>query len=79
MSEVNENAQLTPEEESIFDLIPELARVERRQENGWREIKSFVLRGQKLREYQIKALREHFYDYAIVYLSLIHISEPTRH
>ena len=67
MSDVNENAQLTPDEESIFDIIPELARVERRQENGWREIKSFVLRGQKLRDFQIKALREHFYDYAIVY------------
>ena len=33
---------LTEEEKGIFDLYPELARVERRNQNGWREIKSFV-------------------------------------
>ncbi len=59
--------ELSEEEKGIFDLYPELARVERRQENGWREIKSFVLRGQKLKDFQIQALKEHFYDYAIVY------------
>lgn len=64
---LKDNEQLTEEEKGIFDLIPELARVERRQENGWREIKSFVLRGQKLKDFQIKALKEHFYDYAVVY------------
>ena len=64
--EIQENG-ITEEERGIFDLIPELAGVERRQENGWREIKSFVLRGQKLKDYQIQALKEHFYDYAIVY------------
>ena len=58
---------LTAEEKGIFDLYPSLARVERRQENGWREIKSFVLRGQKLKDFQIKALKEHFPDYAVVY------------
>ena len=41
MSEEREE-QLTEEEKGIFDLYPELARVERRQENGYREIKSFV-------------------------------------
>ncbi len=59
--------ELTEEEKGIFDLYPELARVERRQENGWREIKSFVLRGQRLKDYQIQALKEHFYDYAVIY------------
>ena len=59
--------ELTAEEKGIFDLYPELARVERRQENGWREIKSFVLRGQKLKDFQIQALKDHFHDYAVVY------------
>jgi len=59
--------ELSEEEKGIFDLYPELARVERRQENGWREIKSFVLRGQKLKDFQIQALKDHFHDYAIVY------------
>jgi len=59
--------ELSEEEKGIFDLYPELARVERRQGNGWREIKSFVLRGQKLKDFQIQALKEHFHDYAIVY------------
>ena len=67
MSEDRAEEQLTEEEKGIFDLFPELARVERRQENGHREIKSFVLRGQKLKDFQIKALKEHFYDYSIVY------------
>ena len=67
MSEEMLEEQLTEEEKGIFDLFPELARVERRQENGHREIKSFVLRGQKLKDFQIKALKEHFHDYAIVY------------
>ena len=58
---------LTEEEKGIFDLYPELARVERRQENGWREIKSFVLRGQKLKDYQIQALKDHYHDYAVPY------------
>lgn len=67
MSEERVEEQLTEEEKGIFDLFPELARVERRQENGYREIKSFVLRGQKLKDFQIRALKEHFHDYAIVY------------
>ena len=67
MSEERVEEQLTEEEKGIFDLFPELARVERRQKNGYREIKSFVLRGQKLKDFQIKALKEHFHDYAIVY------------
>ena len=66
-SETVEDEILTEEEKGIFDLYPSLARVERRQENGWREIKSFVLRGQKLKDFQIRALKEHFNDYAVVY------------
>lgn len=67
MSEERLEEELSEEEKGIFDLFPQLARVERRQENGHREIKSFVLRGQKLKDFQIKALKEHFYEYAIVY------------
>ncbi len=53
--------------EEVFDLIPELKMVEHRDENSWREIKSYVLRGQRLKQYQIDALKAHFYDYAIVH------------
>lgn len=58
---------MTDEEKEIFTLHPELSRVERRQENGWREIKSFVLRGQTLKDYQIYALKYHYSDYVLVY------------
>ncbi len=53
--------------EEVFDLIPELRMVEHRDENSWREIKSYVLRGQRLKQYQIDALKNHFYDYALVH------------
>ena len=59
--------ELTQEEKGIFDLYPELSRVERRKDENRREIKSFVLRGQKLKDHQIKALKEHYHDYAILY------------
>lgn len=52
---------------TIFEKIPELQIVERRNENSWREIKSYVLRGQKLKSSQIEALDKHFYEYAIVH------------
>ena len=58
---------MTDEEKEIFTLHPELSRVERRQENGWREIKSFVLRGQTLKDYQIYALKYYYSDYVLVY------------
>lgn len=53
--------------EEVFELIPELRMVEHRDENSWREIKSYVLRGQRLKQYQIDALKTYFYDYAIVH------------
>lgn len=59
--------ELSSEEQGILDLIPELKTVERRQDNGWREIKSFVLRGQRLKDFQIQALKDHFYDYSVIY------------
>ncbi|MCF0262629.1 MAG: tRNA (guanosine(46)-N7)-methyltransferase TrmB [Sphaerochaetaceae bacterium] len=65
MSEIIENEELTTEEQNILDLIPSLRYVEKRSDNGWREIKSFVLRGQRLKDFQIQALKEHFYDYAV--------------
>ena len=52
---------------TIFEKIPELRIVERRNENSWREIKSYVLRGQKLKNSQIEALDKHFYEYAITH------------
>ncbi len=67
MTEETLDNELTEQERGIFDLYPQLARVERRQENGWREIKSFVLRGQRLKDYQIQALRDHYKDYAVEY------------
>lgn len=60
--------ELTEQEQGILDLIPSLKTVEVFQENGWRDgIKSFVLRGQRLKDFQLTALKEHFYDYSIVY------------
>ena len=53
--------------EALFAQIPELKTVEHRDENVWREIKSYVLRGQRLKSYQIEALKNHFYDYAVVH------------
>ena len=53
--------------EAVFAKIPELRTVERRNENSWREIKSYVLRGQRLKPSQIEALDKHFYDYALVH------------
>ena len=53
--------------EALFAQIPELKTVEHRDENAWREIKSYVLRGQRLKSYQIEALKNHFYDYAVVH------------
>ena len=53
--------------EELYSLIPELKYVEHRDEKAWREIKSYVLRGQRLKQFQIDALKEHFYDYAVVH------------
>lgn len=64
MLETGESAKAL---EEVFELIPELRMVEHRDENSWREIKSYVLRGQRLKQYQIDALKTYFYDYAIVH------------
>jgi len=53
--------------DSIFEKIPSLRFIEHRNENAWREIKSYVLRGQRLRPCQIEALDKHFYEYAVVH------------
>ena len=53
--------------EELYELIPELKQVEHRDEKAWREIKSYVLRGQRLKSYQIEALKQHFYDFAVVH------------
>ncbi len=66
MDLVNEKEK-SSELAQIFEKIPELRILERRNENSWREIKSYVLRGQKLKSFQIEALDKHFYEYAIVH------------
>lgn len=52
--------------EEIYKLVPALSVVEKRVSER-REVKSYVLRGQRLKERQIEALKNHFNDYAIVY------------
>ncbi len=52
-------------DDQIYDLIPSLSRVEKREIGEHKQIKSFALRGQKLRDYQITALKEHFHEYCI--------------
>ncbi len=66
MESVNVEEKNTSLEE-LFAQIPELRMVEHRDENAWREIKSYVLRGQRLKPFQIEALKNHFYDYAVVH------------
>ena len=53
--------------DELFEMYPALARVEKMQEGFRQDIRSYVLRGQKLKDYQIKAVKEHFADYALVY------------
>ena len=53
--------------EELYELIPELKTVEHRDEKAWREIKSYVLRGQRLKPSQLEALKKHFYDFAVVH------------
>ncbi|MCR5761175.1 MAG: tRNA (guanosine(46)-N7)-methyltransferase TrmB [Sphaerochaetaceae bacterium] len=52
-------------ENEIFDLIPSLEKVEKRDKGDYKQVKSFALRGQKLRDYQINALKNHFHEYCI--------------
>lgn len=54
-------------EEQLLNEYPALARVEKREPGSFRQVKSFVLRGQKLKDYQIKAVQEHLDDYAVFY------------
>lgn len=54
-------------ESELFEKIPQLGQVEKRQDPKLRSIKSFVLRGQRLKDNQLRVLEEHFYDYAITY------------
>lgn len=54
-------------ETELFEKYPELAQVEKRQDPVLRGIKSYVLRGQRLKDNQIRVLDKHFYDYSILY------------
>lgn len=54
-------------EAEILEKYPELCQVEKRQDPVLRGIKSYVLRGQKLKDNQLRALEKHFYDYSIIY------------
>lgn len=53
--------------EDLFEKIPELTYIEKRDEDNRRGIKSFVLRGQKLKDNQIEVLKNHFYDHAVIF------------
>lgn len=54
-------------EQELFEKIPELQQVEKRQDPRLRGVKSYVLRGQRLKENQLNVLEKHFYDYALTY------------
>ena len=54
-------------EQELLEKYPALARVEKRPLGSFRGINSFVLRGQKLKDYQIKAVEEHLSDYAVFF------------
>lgn len=54
-------------EPDLFKIIPELSQIEQRSDPAFRGIKSYVLRGQRLKDYQINALVEHFYDFSIIF------------
>ena len=53
--------------DEIFEMYPALARVEKIQDGFRQDIRSYVLRGQRLKDYQIRAIKEHFEDYALIY------------
>lgn len=54
-------------EQELFEKIPQLAQVEKRQDPRLRGVKSYVLRGQRLKDNQLKVLEQHFYDWALTY------------
>ncbi len=54
-------------EQELLEKYPALSRVEKRPLGSFRGINSFVLRGQKLKDYQIKAVEEHLNDYAVFF------------
>lgn len=54
-------------EQELLEKYPKLARVEKREPGSFRQVKSFVLRGQKLKDYQIKAVEDHLDDYAVFF------------
>jgi len=54
-------------EQELLEKYPALARVEKRPLGSFRGINSFVLRGQKLKDYQIKAVEDHLDDYAVFF------------
>ena len=54
--------------ESIYDLYPELAIVEKKsEEEKKREVHSFVIRTNKLHTFQLDAVKNYYEDYAIRY------------
>jgi tRNA (guanine-N7-)-methyltransferase len=52
-------------QETIFQDIPELKWVETREEGTPREVKSYVLRGSYLKEFQLQAVRRYYDHYGI--------------
>ena len=52
-------------QETIFQDIPELKWVEKREEGTPREVKSYVLRGSYLKDSQVEAVRRYYHRYGI--------------
>lgn len=53
--------------EDVLNKYPALKTVEKSEENGWRTLKSYVLRGQRLKDNQIEALEKHYSEYVVEY------------
>lgn len=53
--------------DTVLEKHPALRRVERRENEMYREVKSYVLRGQHLKDFQLRALDELYDDYVIEY------------
>lgn len=58
-------------QEQIFKDIPELKWVENREEGTPREVKSYVLRGSYLKDFQVQAVRRYYHHYGIPFSSQV--------
>ncbi len=54
-------------ESELFEKFPSLSRTEDREDEHKKEVKSYALRAQRLKPYQIEALEKYYDEYVIVY------------